>query len=704
MWQPHQMADLADVLRERGLEMDPADLSDLTSHPLDAVIGLGFCTASFVSPQGLIVTNHHCAYGAIQYNSTPERDLISDGFLARSLDEELPADPSLRVYVTQAIDEVTDRVTGSLPAGLDDRARFDAIDAATKALVADCEAPGGLRCGVYSFFGGLRFYLVRQMEIRDVRLVHAPPDAIGKFGGDVDNFEWPRHTGDYSFMRAYVGPDGKPADYAKENVPYRPDSWLRVAEQGPEAGDFVMVAGYPGSTNRYRRASEVAAAIDWRLPTMIDYLERSLDIIGRQTEGRDEAAIKYAATVASLNNALKLYRGQRDGFARIDAVADKQAAEAALLAWLGDQGASRRAQREAVAALEAEIAAERATRERDLWVGLLGRSGLVGSANLLYRQARESARPDAEREAGYQARDRPRQEARLRQLERRYDPQVDRALLAFVLQRYAALPADQRVAELDRWLGLAPGGTSVDDLDARLDALYAGTALGDTEARLRWFGADAAAIEASDDSALALAVAIAPALRRIEDAEKAREGRFSVLRPQVMQATIDFNAAQGRPVYPDANNSLRLTFGTVQGYAPRDAVRYEPFTTLAGIAEKHTGAEPFDAPAAELEAIAAGAGARYRGEALDAVPVNFLSDVDTTGGNSGSPTLNARGELVGLLFDGNYESLASDYVFNPDVTRSIHVDARYMRWVMDTVSGADNLLEEMGLPHGEEAR
>ena len=318
----------------------------------------------------------------------------------------------------------------------------------------------------------------------------------------------------------------------------------------------------------------------------------------------------------------------------------------------------------------------------------------------LYRNAIEQAKPDAERESGYQERDAARLEGGMKSMDKRYDAKVDQALMKLRIERYLAqVPAEHRVPELDRWLGASANDKHVPDLDAKLDALYAGSKLGDEAVRLQLLEADRAAIEASDDAALQFAVQVMPALLRLEEEDEARSGRISALRPRFMQAMIDFNAAQGKPVYPDANSSLRITFGTVRGYSPRDAVRMTPFTTLAGIVEKDTGVEPFDAPKAQLGAIAAGAGAQYRMQSLDDVPVNFLSDVDTTGGNSGSPTLNGKGEIVGVLFDGNYESLSADWIFNPDLTRSIHVDTRYMRWAMDEVDHAERLLEEMGLPH-----
>ena len=701
MWQPKQMPQLAAQLKARGLQMDPADLSNLAAKPLDAVISLGGCTASFVSPQGLVVTNHHCGYGAIQYNSTPERDLLATGFVAKDLASELPAEPTARIYVTQDISDVTAKINAGLADDMDGKARFDAIDARSKALVAGCEQPGGLRCAVYNFNGGLQFSLIRQMEIKDVRLVYAPPEAIGKFGGDEDNFEWPRQTGDWSFLRAYVGEDGKPAAYSRDNVPYQPKSWLKVSHDGLKPGDYVMVTGYPGSTSRYRLADEVDDAIGWEYPLLVKYLKDYLATIDRTTRDDKAAALKYASTIAGLNNAMKLFQGQLDGFAKMqDPVGTKHARENELKAWLAKRGGQGRAQTAAIAALEKELVVERATRERGQWFDSVVGGGLPGVAVQLYRNAIEHAKPDAERESGFQDRDAARMEGRLQAMDKRYDPKVDEALMSLRLQRYASeVPAGQRVPELDAWLGIDSSDKAIPGLDAKLDELYAGSQLGNVDTRLKWLKTDKSGLDASDDAALQFAAKVMPAILRYEQEDEARSGRISALRPQYMQAMIDFNASQGKPVYPDANGSLRITFGTVRGYSPRDGVEMTPFTTLAGIVAKTTGKEPFISPQPELDAISQKKGAQYRDDSLGDVPVNFLSDVDTTGGNSGSPTLNAKGELVGLLFDGNYESLSADWIFNPVLTRSIHVDTRYMRWVMDEVDHADRLLTEMGLPH-----
>ena len=682
MWQPQQLQELADDVRAKGLELDPKNLGNLDAFPLNAVVGLGFCTASFVSPMGLVVTNHHCAYGTIQFNSKPERNLLKDGFLAKTIGEELPGEPTARIYVTESITDVSAQIRKNLPAN--GRKAFDTVDARQKALVAACEKGGGYRCDVYVFHGGSQYSLVKQMEIRDVRLVYNPAEAIGKFGGDTDNWIWPRHTADFSFLRAYVGSDGKPADYAASNVPYRSKSYLKVSGKGVADQDFVMIAGYPGRTNRYRLAEELGDAESFTYPTLINRYEKVLAIIAAQTNGRPDAAIKYAATVASLNNGLKNFEGNRDGFAKLPVVAQKTAEEQAIVAWAkqnepsGEQG---------YAGLRDLLKDARAVRNRDQILALMNQSGLYTAARDLYRHSIEREKADANREYGFQERDEIRIEGRLRTLEKRWDAKVDRALSEYFWSSYAALPATERLPELDAWLG------EPSQLPAKLDALFAETKLGNTDERLRLFKANRKAIESANDPALKMAVALLPAILKIENQNKTRQGNESRLRPLWMNARIAYAASQGKPLYPDANNSLRVTYGNVMGYSARDAVSYAPFTSLDGIVEKHTGEGEFDATQKQIDAIKA---KRFGSYAVKgSVPVNFLSDLDITGGNSGSPTMNGKGELVGLAFDGNYEAISSGWVYNAKLTRTIHVDSRYMLWLMQEVDGADNLLKEM---------
>lgn len=681
MWQPHQLDALASDVAAKGLQLDPKKLGDLDAFPLNAVVGLGFCTASFVSSTGLVVTNHHCAYSTIQYNSKPERNLIKNGFLAKTIGEELPGEPNARVYVTESISDVSAKIRANLPR--DPRKLFATVDARQKALVAECEKPGGYRCDVYVFHGGASYFLVKQMEIRDVRLVYAPSEAIGKFGGDTDNWIWPRHTGDFTFIRAYVGPDGKPADYSEANVPYRPKSFLRVSASGVQNNDFVMIAGYPGRTNRYRLAEELNDAATFTYPQGIDRVKKVLSIIGENTANRPEAAIKYAASVASLNNGLKNSEGNRDGFAKLPVVAQKEAEEAVILAWIQKNMPKAEPSYTQLKTLLAEV---RSTRQRDQWIASINSTQLFAAARNLYRLSIERQKEDAKRELGFQKRDEIRIEGGLKQMEKRFDAQTDRALLSFYLENYFALPEPQRIKELDAALG-DPG-----KLSTTLDELYKSN-LVNLDSRMQLFKADRKTIEASKDPAIRMAVALMPTLLKLEERVKTNAGKEMQLRPVWMDARLAYAKANGKELYPDANNSLRVTYGNVMGYSPRDAVNYDAFTYVEGIVEKHTGTGEFDATSKQLDAIQA---KRFGGYAKgNSVPVNYLSDLDITGGNSGSPTLNGKGELVGLAFDGNYEAISSGWVFNPKLTRTIHVDSRYMLWLMQEVDGATNLIKEM---------
>jgi len=336
MWMPSQLPQLAKELKAAGFRGNPADLANLTRHPMSAVVSLGGCTASFVSPQGLVVTNHHCALGAIQLNSSAERNLIQDGFIAATQADEPSAGPAARVLVTVGFDQVTDRILAEAR-GKTGRAYYDAVQAAQKATVAACEQDAGHRCSVASMYYGREYYLIKQLELKDIRLAYAPPRAIGNYGDEVDNFMWPRHTGDFTFYRAYVGKDGKPAAYSKDNVPYAPPAHLEVSTAPVRAGDFAMVAGYPGTTFRHRTASEFANQIDWLLPKRIEVVGGMLQAIEAATAGDKARQVLYASTVAGQKNTLKRAQGELDGLRRSDAVRVRAADEAAMLAWLAKQ-------------------------------------------------------------------------------------------------------------------------------------------------------------------------------------------------------------------------------------------------------------------------------------------------------------------------------------------------------------------------------
>ena len=693
MWVPQQLPEIAGPLKKAGLKLSPQQISDLTGDPMGAVVALGGCTASFVSPNGLVVTNHHCAYGAIQLNSTAENNLIKNGFNAPTTGDEVSAGPNARVFVLDEITDVTkDAQAAIASAGDDALGRTKALEAFEKKLIADCEAEAGFRCRLYSFSGGNTYRLFKNLEIKDVRLAYAPPGSVGKFGGDIDNWMWPRHTGDFAFYRAYVGKDGKPAAFSKDNVPYQPKHWLKFADQPLGAGDFVMVAGYPGSTNRYALAAEFDNTAQWTYPTIARHYKNQIAMVEAAGKQNADIQVKYAATMAGWNNTSKNYDGQLEGFKRIDAAGQKQREEAAVLGWLKGQGAKGQPALDAHAKLLDLLEQSKATRDRDLTLALFNNTAMLGSATQLYRLSIEREKPNAERESGYQERDLPAIEGGLKQLERRYVAAMDRQLQEYWLNEYIKLPADQRVAAVDAWLG----GNDAAAVKRALDRL-AGTKLGSTEERLKWFAADRKAFEASNDPAIQYAVAVMPTLLKLEQERKTRAGENLAARPVYLQALADYKKSQGEFVYPDANLSLRITFGNVMGYAPKDGVEYTPFTTLEGVVAKETGQDPFDSPKALLDAVAA---KRYGGledKRIGSVPVNYLSDLDITGGNSGSPVLDAHGKLVGLAFDGNWESVSSNWVFDPKMTRMIAVDGRYLRWIMQEVYPAPQLLKEMNV-------
>ncbi|HEX2834978.1 MAG TPA: S46 family peptidase [Thermoanaerobaculia bacterium] len=678
MWMPQQMPELATELRAAGIRIDAAQLADLTGDPMGAVVSLGGCTASFVSPDGLVVTNHHCAFGSIQHNSTAERDLITDGFLAKTRAEELPAAPGTKVWVTTNIEDVTARVTAGMKAGIGDAERSKFLDRREKELVAECEKAGGVRCRVSGFFEGSQYLRLTQAEISDVRLVYAPPRAIGEFGGEVDNFEWPRHTGDFSFYRAYVN-----------GQPFHPKHWLRIAAEGVKPGDAVLVAGYPGRTFRYKTADEVRNYQEFVYPANIRYFSEVIHLLEESGRNNRDVQIRNSSRIKSLANSLKNYTSVNEGFVKDRILEARLTREARMREAMKDPALAKYAS--AFAEIEKINAARLRTRERDLvldWIAGRG-SPMVAQAVTAVRLASEKTKKDIDRLSKYQEREWPTLLNASARAQRTMDVASDRAVLKYFLQEAAALPKTQRIAALDDAVAKAGG------VDAYLDKLYANTKVGSEDERKKMLGETTAQLQARKDSMLELAASLVPLFEAREEEELAATGAMARLRPGYFEV---LRKVSGGTLYPDANSTLRITIGRVEGYSPKDATSYTPLTSLAGVVEKESGKEPFANPPALLAAAKDPAKTKpYAIPELGDVPVNFLSTCDTTGGNSGSPTLNAKGELVGLLFDGNYESIDADFLFNPKVTRSIHVDSRYMLWVMDAVDGAHELMRELGV-------
>ena len=700
MWMPQQVPELASRLRAMGFQGDPKAFADLTGQPMGAVVSLGGCSASFVSPDGLIVTNHHCVTGSLQFNSTPQRNLLRDGFLARTRGEELSNGPGARVFVTNSVADVTEAITGNIDPKATDRQRYDMIERRVKERVAACEK-NGQRCSVPGFFGGLKYFEIAQLEIKDVRLAYAPAEGIGVFGGETDNWRWPRHTGDWSFLRAYVGRDGKPAPFSKDNVPYKPKHWLTVSPAGVEPDQLVFVVGYPGRTERHQIYSQVKEVAEWYYPRAIRLAQEQLAIIDSLTRQNPELAIKAANRIQGLNNGLTNQKGMLEGLIKGGILGRKEAQEKKLVEWIAADPARQKKYGAVLPALQALQAASEKTRERDAIVGSLSRaSSYLSAAQTMYELSIQRPKNDLDRDPGYQERDWNRIRESQQRLQRTLDATLDRALLRWAMGLAASLPANQRIEPLDRVAGLKAGMPKPEaesSIDSYLDRLYAGTKLGSQEVRMSLLDKSTDELNATGDSFIGLAAALHPLTEALKEARKDQAGAFARLQPRYMEALL---AMSGGLVAPDANSTLRVTYGQVKAVQPRDGMLYLPQTTLAGIVEKNTGEGEFDAPRKELDAIKAlraGKTTPYLDAALKDVPVNFLSTVDTTGGNSGSPTLNSKGELVGLLFDGTYETVASDYLFDPVKTRSIQVDSRYMLWTMSEVDGATNLLEEMGI-------
>ena len=682
-------------MKAMGCRFDPAAIWKPGEKCLAmAVVNLG-ASGSFVSADGLVITNHHVAFGAVQSLSSPEHNYIRDGFLATGREQEAPA-PGYTVRVMTNFENVTARFRAALRARLDPQKRQRLVEKISKQLVAEGEKTPGNECVVAAFYGGLEFYRATYFKIRDMRVVYVPARSVGEYGGEVDNWTWPRHTGDFSFLRAYVGRDGRPANYSRDNVPFRPLHYFPIAKTPLRAGDFTMIMGYPGTTKRWFSAAEVANEAQANYPGRIALLERYIELVETLSATDEGVRIKNAGMLKGLYNSIKNNRGMLAGLERDAVLQQRRQAESELASWIAADSTRQKQYGRLLADIERLAAEEREIASLTTINGWLTRGcRLLDWALTLNRWGHEKTSQDLNRQPGFMDRDMANRKARLPISQRNLDLATDKAVFVFFIDQLLAADRAGHFTKLAQEIDRFPGV----DRDARIQAfsdhLYQGTRLADLDYKLKMFDSDAKAMAAAGDPFLDLAAKIQPAFDALDHRRSAISGAWLELKPLYVKAMKQ--ARPQAPSYPDANRTLRFNYGRVEGYAPRDAVRYAPFTTLAGVLAKQSAEAPFNLSAGFIAAAGNEGRRRHVDPELGDVPVNFLTSNDSTGGNSGSPVLNADGELVGILFDGNYESLVSDFVYQPAITRSIHVDLRYVRYVADSVDHAVAVLRELGL-------
>lgn len=655
----------------------------------DAVIMIGGGTGSFVSSEGLVLTNHHVALGALQKNSTPEDNYLKDGFYAQDFSQELPA-PGYRAYITLGFQDITEKVLEGISTDMDPAERSKTIDRKIALIEKENYQPGnGLEGRVASMLDGQSYFLYTYKEFKDIRLVYAPPLAIGNYGGDVDNWVWPRHMGDFSFLRVYVEPDGAPAEYSPDNVPFQPKSYLTVSTKGLKPGDFTFVMGYPGHTMRYRTSYSVAYNQECSYPFRIQLFGSLIGILQDESKGREDLQIKFSSVLQGLNNSRKYYEGILAGFKKTRLLFRKRREEKAFRDWVGSSPERRARYASILEEIEKTYRELEQFYDAEMLLRYLSFSTALKVALKAQRWSEEKTKPASERKPGFQDFQIEKAKKYFEIGYSEFHTPTDARILTFILAKMIERPRDEWPDFLDE---VMRDTADMDRLRSYVDNLYANSRLVNKEEALRLFDLSADELQAIDDPMIAFAAKVNRVVDHYEQYEDAFKGKITQLRPQYYEALSEWKKGN---MYPDANRTIRFTYGHIKGYFPRDAVYYRPRTFLRGALEKHTGQEPFDCPTRLFRLYNQRDFGDYADHRKKDVPVAFLATTDITGGNSGSPVMNGRGEIIGCAFDGNWEAMTSDWQYNERLTRTISVDSRYILFILDKFSGAQKLLQEL---------
>ncbi|ARS35004.1 S46 family peptidase [Pontibacter actiniarum] len=693
MWLPMLLKQLNEAdMQKKGMKLSAEDIYSVNQSSLkDAIVSFGgFCTGEMISPEGLLLTNHHCGYGSVQSHSTVENDYLTDGFWAMNREQELP-NPGLTATFIVRMEDVTKDILAGTEAAKTEAEREAIIQRNTAKVGKAATAGTHYDAVIKPYFYGNEYYMYITETFKDVRLVGAPPSSIGKFGGDTDNWMWPRHTGDFSLFRVYAGPNNEPAEYSPENKPYQPKHHLPISLSGIQENDFTMVFGFPGRTNEYLTSQAVKEIYEVSNPAKINIRETKLNILDKDMKASDEVRIKYAAKYASIANYWKKWIGENRGIRKANAIAEKQQLEKQFASWVAADPSRQAKYGNLLAEFEKNYnALEGITISRDYINEAAFGVEIVKLANNFTTLQNMLAQKAPQNEIDAQV---AKLEKYAADFFKDYNAPSDKKVFAALLSLYY----DNIDQELHPTVFNMVREKYKGDFSKYAEDVFKAS-LFTSEAGVKKALAEAKAGKdiIKNDPAFVVASSVADYYRaNVLPTYTTVNDNLNLLYRTYMTGLREMQ--NDKKFYPDANSTMRVAYGVVEPYEPVDGVKYKYYTTLEGIMEKAASgaAEDYAIPARLRELYEKKDYGRYgvNGE----MPVAFIASNHTTGGNSGSPVINANGQLIGTNFDRNWEGTMSDIVYNPNQVRNIAVDARYMLFIVDKFAGAGHLVEEMTL-------